>query len=62
MIDSCSQAYVLLVGLCGTFDYNITNDLTKPDGTEVNTTDERYYVQRMTFDIYRPKPFLKAWR
>ena len=47
-------------GLCGVFDYNITDDLTQPDSTVVSVNDNRYLM--LNFDVYRPKPFLKAWR
>ena len=54
---------LLLVGLCGVFDYNVTNDLTLPDGSEQSTTNENYLVLRnTTFSVYRPKSFLKSWR
>ena len=47
-------------GLCGVFDYNITNDLTRPNGREVSVSDDTKIMANL--NVYRPKTFLKGWR
>ena len=55
-----AHMYCMSSGLCGVFSYNITDDLTRPDGREVSVSDETYMMANL--DVFRPKPFLKAWR